>query len=131
MKKLFFLLLMTISSLTTYAQNSEIVHLRAHKLSVGIRETAGYPITWTVKNEPVNILIEAHQTKAIVYSAKTQMYYVINQEINTPTKKTWKCKNSEGLTCFLSIVSDPEYPGILAFEIAFDDMVWYYICTGE
>lgn len=123
--------LLSFVTLTTFAQSSDILYLRAHTVSMGTRVTSGEPIEWIVDGKEVNILIEAHQNKVTIHSQKLQTYYVINKESDEQYKKVWKCKNLDGLTCFVKIQSDPKYPGLMALEIEFDDMMWFYICSAE
>lgn len=96
---------------------------------MGTRESKGEPVTWIINGQDVNILVELYTTKVIINSKKLQTYHVINQVFDEEgTDVVWRCKDSEGLACYIKMGFDKKYPGLIALTIEYDDMIWFYIC---
>lgn len=131
MKKLLFLLLL-VSFTSLFSQQSDIVYLRAHNASMGVRDNEDSPVReWIVEGKEVNILIELHQTKVIIYSNTTQNYYVINPVEAAGTSKRWLCKDRDGKSCYVAMHFDERYPSLMTFAIEYNDLIWFYICSQE
>jgi len=116
-------------SINIFAQSSP-TYLRAHTFSMGVRETKGKQINWVTNNDECSILIECYTTKVVINSKQLQTYYIVNQEY-TPVEGQvmWRCKNADGYSCNIKMTTDPKYPQFLAFEVEFDDALWFYICS--
>lgn len=131
MKKLFFFLFF-FSLTSIFAQDAKVVYLRATLASMGIRNDEFSGVSeWLVEGREVNILIELHQTKVIIHSKDQQSYHVINQVENTTGSYKWLCKDKEGKSCYIALITDPKYPGLMNVAIEYNDMVWFYICTED
>ncbi len=132
MKKLILILSLLLSTLVTFAQNSQPNYLRARSVSIGFRESVDSPITWTQNAEECSILIECYVTKVVINSQKLQTYHILYPiATEVPHQAAWRCKDLDASTCNLKMTNDPEYPGLIAVEIEYNDAVWFYICTKD
>ena len=99
---------------------------------MGVRDNEDSPVReWIVDGKEVNILIELHQTKVIIYSNTTQNYYVINPVEAAGTSKRWLCKDRDGKSCYVAMHFDERYPSLMTFAIEYNDLIWFYICSQE
>jgi len=132
MKSFFLSLFLLVSTLTSFAQSAKIHYLRAHNVSMGVRVDEDSPVTsWPVDGEEVNILIELHPTKIKIFSKKEQNYFIINKVSQTDTEHVWLCKNLDGLSCYIRMQTNPQYPGLMTVAVEFNDLVWFYVCSHE
>ena len=132
MKKFLIFLFLLVSITNLFSQENKITYLRAHNASMGIRLDENSPVTeWIVDNKEVNILVELHQTKVVIYSKKTQNYYVVNKVDATLGTSKWLCKDSEGKSCYIAMHFDESHPNLTTLAVEYDDLVWFYICTKE
>lgn len=131
MKKLLTLVAL-LATFSSFGQESKITYLRAHQASMGVRQDENSPVTeWVVDGREVNILVELHQTKVVIYSKTTQNYYVVNA-VDAPTGTAkWLCKDSEAKSCYVAMRFDENYPDLLTVAVEYNDLVWFYICTKE
>jgi hypothetical protein len=131
MKKLLFLLLL-VSFTSLFSQESKIVYLRAQSASMGVRQDENSPVSeWIVDGKEVNILVELHQTKVVIYSNTTQNYYVVNAVDAAEGSSRWLCKDKDGKSCYVLMVFKEEYPDLITIAVEYNDLVWFYICTRE
>lgn len=99
---------------------------------MGVRVDEESPVTsWPVDGEEVNILIELHPTKIKIFSKKEQNYFIINKVSQTDTEHVWLCKNLDGLSCYIRMQTNPQYPGLMTVAVEFNDLVWFYVCSHE
>jgi hypothetical protein len=131
MKKLLLLFLL-VSFTSLFSQESKITYLRAHQASMGVRPDENSAVSeWIVDGREVNILVELHQTKVVIYSKTTQNYYVVNPVDASPGSSRWLCKDSDGKSCYVVMVFKEEYPDLITIAVEYNDLVWFYICTRE
>jgi hypothetical protein len=131
MKNLLFLLLF-FSFTSLFSQEVKVTYLRAQKASMGVRENKNSGVSeWIVDGRDVNMLVELHQTKVIIYSQKTQNYYIIKQVEQEENSWKWLCRDPEAKSCYVSLIKNPNYPGLITVAIEYDDLVWFYICRQE
>ena len=131
MKKLFFLFLI-FSFTSLLAQSNGVRYLRAHNVSMGVRNNENSPVKeWILDGEEVNILIELHTTKVIIYSKEVQNYYIINQVSYSGESVKWLCKDKNAISCYLRMDYDLDYPGFMSVAVEYNDLLWFYICTHE
>jgi len=132
MKKILLIALLMFSTIATFAQSSGPTYLRAYKFTMGQRASKGADVTWTVDGRDVNILIELYTTKVVINSKTKQSYHIINQVFDEPGNNVvWKCKDADGLTCYIKMGFDAKYPELVAFHVEYDDILWFYICTKD
>jgi hypothetical protein len=132
MKKLILILSLLLSTLVTFAQNSQPNYLRASLGSMGIRDNEASGVKeWLINGREVNILIELHHTKVIIHSKEEQSYYVVKLVEDLTYSNKWLCKDKEGKSCYIALKTDPKYPGLVNLSVEYDDLVWFYICTQE
>jgi hypothetical protein len=127
------LLLFLIFSFTSlFSQEAKVTYLRAQSASMGVREDENSGVSeWIVDGREVNMLVELHQTKVIIYSQKTQNYYIIKQVEQEENSWKWLCKDSEANSCYVALRKSFEYPGLITVAVEYNDLVWFYICTHE
>ena len=131
MKKLLFLLLL-VSFTSLFSQESKVTYLRAHNASMWLRQDENSPVTeWIVDGKEVNILVELHQTKVVIYSKTTQNYYVVNAVDAAIGSSRWLCKDSEAKSCYVAMHFDERYPDLMTLAIEYNDLIWFYICSQE
>lgn len=131
MKKLLFLLLL-VSLTSLFSQESKVTYLRAHKGSMGVRQNENTPVSeWIVDGKDINILVELHQTKVVIYSKTTQNYYVVNAVDSPLGSSKWLCKDAEAKTCYIALHFNEKYPNLVSLAVEYDDLVWFYICSKE
>lgn len=126
----FFFLFSTLSS---FGQESKkINYMRAHTVSMGLRENEDSRVSsWILDGAECNILVEIHQTKVIIYSKKTQTYRIVSQLPTQGNTYRWFCKDEDGVSCHFKMTSDPQYPGLMALAVEYNDVVWFYIASHE
>lgn len=131
MKK-FFTFLFLLASFVGFSQENKITYLRAHKGSMGVRQNINSPVSeWIVDGKDVNILVELHQTKIVIYSKTTQNYYVVNAVEAPLGVSKWFCKDSEAKSCYVSLIFSEKHAGLVSLAVEYDDMIWFYICSKE
>lgn len=131
MKKLL-LLFFLVSFTSIFAQENKIVYLRAHSASMGVRVDENSPVSeWIVDGKEVNILVELHQTKVVIYSNTTQNYYVVNAVDAEKGSSRWLCKDKDAKSCYVAMHFNENYPNLMTLAVEYNDLVWFYICTQE
>ena len=117
-------------SINIFAQDQPF-YLRAKNVTLGFRTNENTEITWFDEQKECSILVECYKTKIIINSQKLQTYHILYQLSHDEETTVWRCKSLDGTTCNVRMSSDPEYPGLLALMVEFDDAVWFYICTRD
>lgn len=131
MKKLLLLFLL-VSFTSLFSQETKITYLRAQNASMGVRQDENSPVTeWIIDSKEVNILVELHQTKVVIYSKTTQNYHVVNAVDASVGTSRWLCKDSDGKSCYVAMHFDERYAGLITLAVEYNDLVWFYICNKE
>ena len=131
MKNLLFLFLI-FSFTSLFSQETKVHYLRAQGASMGVREDEFSGVhEWLVEGREVNMLVELHQTKVIIYSQKTQNYYIIKQVEQEPNSWKWLCRDNDAKSCYVGLRTDPKYPDLMTLAIEYNDLIWFYICKHE
>lgn len=117
-------------SLNIFAQDQPF-YLRAKNVTLGFRTNENTEITWFDEQKECSILVECYKTKIIINSQKLQTYHILYQLSRDEQTTVWRCKSLDGITCNVTMSSDPMYPGLLALMVEFDDAVWFYICKRD
>ena len=84
-----------------------------------------------IDSKEVNILVELHQTKVVIYSKTTQNYHVVNAVDASVGTSRWLCKDSDGKSCYVAMHFDERYAGLITLAVEYNDLVWFYICNKE
>jgi hypothetical protein len=121
MKKLLFVLALTLLSVKSYAQT---IFVRTIDLTIGIKNNK--KIEWSPPTEQ-SMLIKIEKTVMIIYSAKVQIFRVITYdgEYDNGVKR-WYCSDEEGLNCYLYMSSVDKDKNIVSIGIEYDDLAYYY-----
>jgi hypothetical protein len=131
MKNLLFLLLL-FSFTSLFSQETKVHYLRAQVASMGTREDEFSGVSeWIVEGREVNILVELHETKVIIYSPKTQNYYIIKQVEKEVNSWKWLCRDNDAKSCYIALRTNPDHPGLVTVAVEYNDLVWFYICSHE
>lgn len=131
MKNLLFLFLL-FSFTSLFSQEAKVHYLRAQVASMGVREDENSAVSeWIVDGREVNILVELHQTKVIIFSPKTQNYYIIKQVEQEENSWKWLCRDNEAKSCYVALRTSPDYPELMTVAIEYNDLVWFYVCNHE
>ena len=121
MKKLLFVLALTLLSVTSYTQT---LFVRTIDLTVGLKDKG--KVEW---QEPTaqSILIKIDNTVMVIYSAKVQTFRVITYdgEYNNGVKR-WYCSDEKGLNCYLYMSTADSKTGIISIGLEYDDLAYYY-----
>ena len=121
-----------VIGINMFGQTTQPTYLRAQTVSLGFRETVGSEITWTKNGEECSILVECYATKVIINSQKLQTYHILyTLTTEVPNQAAWRCKDLGASTCNVKMTSDPKYPGLVAMEVEYNDVIWFYICTRD
>jgi hypothetical protein len=121
MKKLLFVLALTLLSVTSYAQT---IFVRTIDLTIGIKNNK--KIEWSPPTEQ-SMLIKIEKTVMIIYSAKVQIFRVITYdgEYDNGVKR-WYCSDDKGLNCYLYMSPVDEDTNIVSIGLEYDDLSYYY-----
>jgi hypothetical protein len=121
MKKLLFVLALTLLSVTSYAQT---IFVRTIDLTIGLKDDG--KIEWQKPTEQ-SILIKIEKTFMVIYSAKVQTFRVISYDGQYDSGvKRWYCSDEEGLNCYLYMSSVDKDKNIVSIGIEYDDLAYYY-----
>jgi len=125
MKKLILTLLITLSSLVTFAQ--EPLFGRAYEFHLG--EVITDEIHWIQKPKPVDIVIQLNDHEIIIYSEEHQVYQIVTEMGRQNDTVMWKAIDKRGNYCwvFLTVLDDIS----AALTIRYDDYAWMYICREQ
>ena len=122
MKKLILTLLITLSSLVSFAQ--EPLFGRAYEFHLG--EVITDEIHWIQKPKPVDIVVQLNDHEIIIYSEEHQVYQIVTEMGRKGDTVMWKAIDKRGNYCwiFLTVLDDIS----AALTIRYDDYAWMYIC---
>ena len=121
MKKLLFVLALTLLSVTSYSQT---IFVRTVDLTIGLKDNG--KIEWEKPTEQ-SILIKIEKTFMVIYSAKVQTFRVISYDGQYDNGvKRWYCSDEEGLNCYLYMSSVDKDKNIVSIGIEYDDLAYYY-----
>jgi hypothetical protein len=125
MKKLILTLLITLSSLVTFAQ--EPLFGRAYEFHLG--EVITDEIHWIQKPKPVDIVVQLNDHEIIIYSEEHQVYQIVTEMGRKGDTVMWKAIDKRGNYCwiFLTVLDDIS----AALTIRYDDYAWMYICREQ
>ena len=125
MKKLILTLLITLSSLVSFAQ--EPLFGRAYEFHLG--EVITDEIHWIQKPTPVDIVIQLNDGEVIIYSEEHQVYQIVREMGRKDDTVMWKAIDKRGSYCwiFLTVLDDIS----AALTIRYNDYAWMYICREQ
>jgi len=125
MKKLILTLLITLSSLVSFAQ--EPLFGRAYEFHLG--EVITDEIHWIQKPKPVDIVVQLNDGEIIIYSEEHQVYQIVTEMGRKGDTVMWKAIDKRGNYCwvFLTVLDDIS----AALTIRYDDYAWMYICREQ
>lgn len=122
MKKLILTLLITLSSLVSFAQ--EPLFGRAYEFHLG-KVLYNDEIQWEHKPTYVNILIQFNDGEVIIYSEEHQVYQIVKEMGRKDITVMWEVLDKKGDTCWLFVTNAGED---IAVTIRYNDYAWMYIC---
>ena len=125
MKKLLLTLLITLTSLVSFAQ--EPLFGRAYEFHLG--EVITDEIHWIQKPKPVDIIVQLNDHEIIIYSEEHQVYQIVTEMGRKGDTVMWKAIDKRGNYCwiFLTVLDDIS----AALTIRYDDYAWMYICREQ
>ena len=125
MKKLILTLLITLSSLVSFAQ--EPLFGRAYEFHLG--EVITDEIHWIQKPKPVDIVVQLNDHEIIIYSEEHQVYQIVTEMGRKGDTVMWKAIDKRGNYCwvFLTVLDDIS----AALTIRYNDYAWMYICREQ
>lgn len=125
MKKLILTLLITLSSLVSFAQ--EPLFGRAYEFHLG--EVITDEIHWIQKPKPVDIVVQLNDGEIIIYSEEHQVYQIVTEMGRKGDTVMWKAIDKRGSYCwiFLTVLDDIS----AALTIRYNDYAWMYICREQ
>jgi hypothetical protein len=121
MKKLLFVLALTLLSVASYAQT---IFVRTIDLTIGLKDKN--KIEW---QEPTaqSMLIKIDNTVMVIYSSKVQTYRVITYDGQYDNGvKRWYCSDEKGLNCYLYISPADSKTNLITIGLEYDDLAYYY-----
>jgi hypothetical protein len=127
MKKLFLVLVFTLTTLFSFAQDKPF-YMRADTFELGSKDSSNN-IVWdesTIKY--CDILIKLEDKEVMIHSSTKQIYHVISYDGKEDGISRWYCSDDEGKTCNIYLLASKNNPGKLALIIEFSDYLWGYIC---
>ena len=127
MKKLFLILVFTLTTLFSFAQDKPY-YMRAETFELGSKNSSGN-IVWdesTIKS--CDILIKLEEKEAVIYSSNRQIYHVISYDGKEDGISKWYCSDDKGRYCNIYLSTSKNNPGKLALIVEFSDYLWGYIC---
>lgn len=127
MKKLFLILVFTLTTLFSFAQDKPY-YMRAETFELGSKNSSGN-IIWdesTIKS--CDILIKLEEKEAVIYSSTRQIYHVISYDGKEDGISKWYCSDDKGRYCNIYLSTSKNNPGKLALIVEFSDYLWGYIC---
>lgn len=126
MKKLILTLLITLSSLVSFAQESAMG--RAYQFYLG-EITYEDEIEWIKGPTAVDILVQFNNGEVIIYSEDHQVYQIVTEMGRKDDTVMWKATDKKGKNCWLFLTELDEENA--ALTIRYGDYAWMYICTAE
>jgi len=126
MKKLILTLLITLSSLVTFAQ--EPLFGRAYEFHFG-KISYSDEIEWVRKPTPVDIIVQFNKGEIIIFSEEHQVYQITKEMGRRDETIMWEATDKRGIVCWIFVtIAEDYYQGQLAVTIRYSDYAWMYIC---
>jgi hypothetical protein len=124
MKKLLFVLALTLLSVASYAQTKFV---RTIDLTIGVKENG--KIKWEQPTAE-SMLIKVDNNVMVIYSATVQTFRVITYdgEYDNGVKR-WYCSDERGVNCYLYISKADTKTNIMTIGLEYSDIAYYY--TGR
>jgi len=126
MKKLILTLLITLSSLVSFAQ--EPLFGRAYQFYLG-EITYNDEIEWVKGPDDIDILVQFNDHEIIVYSEGHQVYQITKEMGRKDDTVMWKATDKKGKNCWLFLTELDEENA--ALTIRYSDYAWMYICKAK
>jgi hypothetical protein len=121
MKKLLFVLVLTLLSISSYAQTKFV---RTVDLTIGWKDSG--KITWGESSDQ-SLLIKIDNTVMVIYSSKVQTYRVITYDGQYDNGvKRWYCIDEKGLNCYLYISIEDPKTQLITIGLEYNDLSYYY-----
>ena len=124
MKKLLFVLALTLLSVASYAQTKFV---RTIDLTIGVKENG--KIKWEQPTAE-SMLIKVDNNVMVIYSATVQTFRVITYDGEYENGvKRWYCSDERGVNCYLYISKADTKTNIMTIGLEYSDIAYYY--TGR
>lgn len=125
MKKLLLTLLITLTSLVSFAQ--EPLFGRAYEFHLG--EVITDEIYWIQKPKSIDILIQLNDHEIIIYSEEHQVYQIVKEMGHKDDTTMWKAIDKRGNYCWVFLTTLDDISA--ALTIRYSDYAWMYICREQ
>jgi len=121
MKKLLFVLALTLLSVVSYAQTKFV---RTTELTIGVKQND--KIEWYPSSKE-SMLIKIDDNVMVIYSKVPQTLRVITYDgqYDNGVKK-WYCSDDKGLNCYLYISKPDSVTQKITVGLEYNDMAYYY-----
>ena len=121
MKKLLFVLALTLLSVASYAQTKFV---RTIDLTIGVKENG--KIKWEQPTAE-SMLIKVDNNVMVIYSATVQTFRVITYdgEYDNGVKR-WYCSDERGVNCYLYISKPDSVTTKITIGLEYSDIAYYY-----
>ena len=121
MKKLLFVLSLTLLSVVSYAQTKFV---RTTELTVGVKQNN--KIEWYPSSKE-SMLIKIDDNVMVIYSKVPQTLRVITYDGQYDNGvKRWYCSDDKGLNCYLYISKPDSVTQKISVGLEYNDMAYYY-----
>ena len=121
MKKLFFVLALTLLSVASYAQTKFV---RTVDLTIGVK--SGKTINWNPSTKE-SMLIKVDDNVMVIYSQTPQTFRVINYDGQYDNGvKRWYCSDERGINCNLYISKPDSVTTKVTIGLEYSDIAYYY-----
>lgn len=121
MKKLLFVLALTLLSVVSYAQTKFV---RTTELTVGVKQNN--KIEWYPSSKE-SMLIKIDDNVMVIYSKVPQTLRVITYDGQYDNGvKRWYCSDDKGLNCYLYISKPDSVTQKISVGLEYNDMAYYY-----
>lgn len=129
MKKLILTLLITLTSLVSFAQ--EPLFGRAYQFQLGMIDIND-DIQWIANPTPVDILIQVNKGEMIIYSEEHQVYQIVSTMGSQNGTTMYKAMDKRGIYCYLFLTTMEDYyqnqADAIAVTVRYSDYAWMYVC---
>jgi hypothetical protein len=121
MKKLLFVLTLTLLSVVSYAQTKFV---RTTELTIGVKQND--KIEWYPSSKE-SMLIKIDDNVMVIYSKVPQTLRVITYDGQYDNGvKRWYCSDDKGLNCYLYISKPDSVTQKITVGLEYNDMAYYY-----
>jgi hypothetical protein len=121
MKKLLFVLALTLLSVVSYAQTKFV---RTTELTIGVKQND--KIEWYPSSKE-SMLIKIDDNVMVIYSKVPQTLRVITYDGQYDNGvKRWYCSDDKGLNCYLYISKPDSVTQKITVGLEYNDMAYYY-----